>query len=151
ESAEYNWYLSEEDLQFSIPIGLKLKNDIIMNPYPVGADITVDSLPNTTEDAFLLLLDRYGKWRVNSIINDFTTSLGGLASSYSTTGDTAFIGKNKSDVVLAGKRLKEIGGGIVLVTQGEVIYELKLALNGTMFIGGMKAFIEKEKELNAIV
>src|SRR5699024_12092465 len=65
ESAVYNWDLSEEDLQFSIPIGLKLKNDIIMNPYPVGADITVDSLPNTTEDAFLLLLDRYGKWRVD--------------------------------------------------------------------------------------
>jgi len=151
ESAVYNWDLSEEDLQFSIPIGLKLKNDIIMNPYPVGADITVDSLPNTTEDAFLLLLDRYGKWRVNSIINGFTTSLGGLASSYSTTGDIAFIGKNKSDILLAGKRLKEIGGGIVLVNQGEIIYELKLELNGTMFIGGMQALIQKERELNTIL
>src|SRR5699024_483751 len=70
---------------------------------------------------------------------------------YSTTGDIAFIGKEKSDILLAGKRLKEIGGGIVLVNQGEVIYELKLALNGTMFIGGMKELIEKEKELNAIL
>src|SRR5699024_11622847 len=105
------------------------KNDIIMNPYPVGADITVDSLPNTTEDAFLLLLDRYGKWRVNSIINAFTTSLGGLASSYSTTGDIAFIGKNKSDIILVGKRLKEIDSDIVLVHQGEIMYEFKLELN----------------------
>src|SRR5690625_2887801 len=111
----------------------------------------VVSLPNTSEDSFLLLLDRYGKWRVNSIINGFTTSLGGLASSYSTTGDIAFIGKNKSDILLAGKRLKEIGGGIVLVNQGEIIYELKLELNGTMFIGGMQALIQKERELNTIL
>ncbi len=151
ESIQYDWDLSEQDLQFSIPIGLKLENDIIMNPYAVGADITAENLPEDTEDAFLLLIDRYGKWRVNSIINGFTDSLGGLASSYSTTGDVAFIGKKKSDILIAGKRLKEIGGGIVLVDKGEVVYELKLQLNGTMFIGGMKALIEKEKELKAIL
>src|SRR5699024_11629493 len=97
------------------------------------------------------LLDHYGKWRVNSIINGVTTSLGGLASSYSTTGDIAFIGKSKSDILLAGKRLKETGGGIVLVNQGEIIYELKLELNGRMLIGGMQALIQKERELNTIL
>lgn len=151
EKLQYDWDLSENDLQFSIPIGLKLENDIIMNPYAVGADITTDTLPANTEDAFLLLIDRFGKWRVNSIINGFTDSLGGLASSYSTTGDVTFIGKRKSDILIAGKRLKEMGGGIVLVDKGEVIYELKLQLNGTMFIGGMNTLIEKEKELKAIL
>ena len=151
ENIKYNWDLSEEDLQFSIPIGLKVESDMITKPYAVGADITTDTLPDKTPDAFLLLIDQYGKWRVNSVINGFTDSLGGLASSYSTTGDVIFIGKNKHDILIAAKRLKEIGGGIVLVDQGEIIYELKLALNGTMFIGGMETLINKEKEFNRIL
>ncbi|HLQ84408.1 MAG TPA: adenine deaminase C-terminal domain-containing protein [Pseudogracilibacillus sp.] len=151
ENIKYDWDLSEDDLQFSIPIGLKVESDIIMKPYAVGADITTDILPDKTPDAFLLLIDQYGKWRVNSVINGFTDSLGGLASSYSTTGDVIFIGKNKDDILIAAKRLKEIGGGIVLVDQGEIIYELKLALNGTMFIGGMETLINKEKEFNRIL
>src|SRR5699024_5635173 len=93
----------------------------------------------------------YVNWYFYLIIKFFTNLLSCLASSYSTTGDIAFIGKNKSDILLAGKRLKEIGGGIVLVNQGEIIYELKLELNGTMFIGGMKALIQKERELNTIL
>src|SRR5690625_3867028 len=62
----YDFDLNEEDLQFSIPIGLKLENDVIMKPYAVDADITSGNLPMNTKDAFLLLVDRYGKWRVNS-------------------------------------------------------------------------------------
>src|SRR5699024_3913210 len=151
ENIKYDWDLSEDDLQFSIPIGLKVESDIIMKPYAVGADITTDILLDKTPDAFLLLIDQYGKWRVNSVINGFTDSLGGLASSYSTTGDVIFIGKNKDDILIAAKRLKEIGGGIVLVDQGEIIYELKLALNGTMFIGGIETLINKEKEFNRIL
>lgn len=151
ENIKYDWDLSEEDLQFSIPIGLKVESDVITKPYAVGADITTDILPNKTPDAFLLLIDQYGKWRVNSVINGFTDSLGGLASSYSTTGDVIFIGKNKYDILIAAKRLKEIGGGIVLVDQGEIIYELKLELNGTMFVGGMEKLINKEEEFNRIL
>lgn len=151
EPVQYDWDLSEDDLQFSIPIGLQVKNDVIMNPYAVGADITAHTLPENTEDAFLLLIDRYGKWRVNSVINGFTHSLGGLASSYSTTGDVIFIGKNKSDIETAWVRLKEIGGGIVLANKGEIIFELKLELNGSMFVGGMEALIKKDKELKEIL
>lgn len=147
----YDWELSYEDLQFSIPIGLEVESDVVMKPYAVGADITADSLPGKTTDAFLLLVDQYGKWRVNSVIKGFTDSLGGLASSYSTTGDVIFIGKNKSDILIASQRLKEIGGGIVLADKGKIIYELKLELNGIMFIGGMKALVKKDKELKEIL
>src|SRR5699024_12571094 len=65
--------------------------------------------------------------------------------------DIALNNKNKSDILLSSKRLKEIGGGIVLVNQGEIIYDLKIELNGTMFIGGMQALIQKERELNTIL
>src|SRR5690625_3347174 len=31
--AEFNWDLDKDDLQFSIPIGLKMENDVILKPY----------------------------------------------------------------------------------------------------------------------
>lgn len=144
--ATFQWELNKDDLQFSIPIGLKMENDVIMKPYAVDIDITADHLPTGNDDAFLLLIDRYGKWQVNSVIHGFTKELGGLCSTYSTTDDIIVIGKNKSDMRLAWKRMKEIGGGIVLAHKGEVIFELALPLEGAMFDGGMKELIEKEKE-----
>src|SRR5699024_5009032 len=85
--AHYDFTLDEDDLQFSIPIGLKLENDVIMKPYAVDADITAGDLPQHTKDAFLLLVDHDGKWRVNTIIHGFTEQLGALCSSYTTTND----------------------------------------------------------------
>lgn len=146
KKAEFQWELNKDDLQFSIPIGLKMENDVIMKPYAVDIDITAEYLPTGSDDAFLLLIDRYGKWRVNSVIHGFTKELGGLCSTYSTTDDIIIIGKRKSDMNLAWKRMKEIGGGIVLAHQGKIIYELALPLEGAMYDGSMTQLIEKEKE-----
>ncbi|WP_121604633.1 adenine deaminase C-terminal domain-containing protein [Virgibacillus sp. Bac332] len=142
-----DWELGKNELQFSVPIGLEMVNDVIMKPYPIEIDITVDRLPEQTNEAFLLMLDRKGKWRVNTTLRGFTSKLGALASSYSTTGDFVFIGKDKQDIILAGKRIKEMGGGIVLVHQGKILLEIPLSLSGMMFDGDMKELIEKEKEL----
>ncbi|MFD0953511.1 adenine deaminase C-terminal domain-containing protein [Virgibacillus natechei] len=151
EPLSCDWDVTKADLQFSVPVGLDLINDVIIKPYVIEMDITLDELPTNREDAFLLLIDRNGKWRVNSTIRGVTDRLGALASSYSTTGDLVFIGKSKSDILLASKRLKEIGGGIVLVHQGEVLFELPLNLSGIMFNGKMSTLIEKEKQLKTIL
>lgn len=146
---QFEWDMDLRDLQFSIPIGLDMINDVIIKPYPIQTDITVNELPEYRDDAFLLLLDKKGQWRVNTTIRGFTKSLGGLVSSFSQTGDLIFIGKNKQDMLLAWKRLKELGGGIVLVQEGKVVAELPLLLGGRMFAGSMDDLIEKEKELKA--
>src|SRR5699024_8624791 len=93
--------LEMNDLQFSLPIGLEMKNDVIMEPCTVQFDSNVEDIAEGREDAFLLLIDRYGKWRVNTMIRGFTNRLGALVSSYSTTGDFITIGKNKVDILLA--------------------------------------------------
>ena len=144
--AEYNFKINDDDLQFSIPIGLKMENDVIMKPYAVDIDITADHLPQGTEEAFLLLLDRNGKWRVNTVIHGFTSHLGALCSSYSTTNDIILIGKRKADMIVAFERMKEIGGGIILAHEGKVIFELPLTLQGAMYADTMEKLIEKEKK-----
>src|SRR5699024_4139827 len=82
QPAKYDFMLDDDDLQFSIPIGLKMENNVIMKPYAVDIDITANRLPDGTNEAFLLLVDRFGKWRVNTVIHGFTSYLGGLCSTY---------------------------------------------------------------------
>jgi len=147
----FNWDISMSDLQFSGPIGLNMVNDVIMKPYAIETDISLDELPENCNDAFLLLVDRAGKWRVNTTIHGFTSGLGALVSSYSITGDFVFIGKSKYDILLAWKRMKEIGGGIVIVHKGEILLEIPLGLSGFMDNGSMEELIDKEKELKGIL
>lgn len=147
----FDWELKESDLQFSVPIGLDMFNDVIIKPYAINTDVTVEKLPTNKQDAFLLLIDKKGKWRVNTTLRGFTDRLGAIASSYSTTGDIVFIGKNKPDMLLASERLKDIGGGIVLVHEGKVLLEIPLTLGGTMFNGNMTDLITKEKELKKLL
>ncbi|MFA1819420.1 adenine deaminase C-terminal domain-containing protein [Virgibacillus oceani] len=147
EPLELDFDLTENELQFSVPLGLEMVNQVIMKPYAVDVDITPKELPKQDHEAFLVLMDKAGKWRVNTTIRGFTKGLGALASSYSTTGDLIFIGKSKPDILKAGKRLKEIGGGIVLVNEGKILLEISLPLAGFMYQGNMKGLIEKEKQL----
>lgn len=148
---QLDWDIEQSDLQFSLPIGLEMMNDVIMKPYAVQIDPTLNEIQHAYEEAFLMLLDRNGKWRINTIVRGFTNELGGLASSFSNTGDIISIGKDKEDMLLAFARMKELGGGIVLAHHGEIIFELPLPLAGIMYDGKMEELMEKEQELKALL
>ncbi|RDW20221.1 adenosine deaminase [Oceanobacillus arenosus] len=147
----YDFDLDEDDLQFSMPMGLEMVNDVIVKPYTIEADVSSDLLPSSIKDAFLLLIDKHGKWRVNTTIQGFTHNLGALATTFSTTGDIIFIGKCKQDILLAWERLKANGGGIVIVHDGEILVELPLALAGMMSDVSMDELIKQEKQLKIVL
>lgn len=147
----FDWELDMEDLQFSTPLGLDMVSDVIVKPYAINVDISVEKLASTKKDAFLLFVDKNGKWRVNTTVRNFTNSLGAIASSFSASGDLLLIGKSKKDMLLSWKRLKEIGGGIVLVHDGEVLLEIPLTLGGLMSSKPMDEIIDKEKQLKTIL
>ncbi|MFD1849639.1 adenine deaminase C-terminal domain-containing protein [Oceanobacillus bengalensis] len=141
------WDLQEKDLQFSMPMGLEMVNNVIVKPYSINTDVSVQELPESKDEAFLLLIDRNGKWRVNTTIKGFTKGLGAIATSFSSSGDLIFIGKSKKDILLSWQRLKEIGGGIVLAHQGEVLMDIPLKLGGMMSTENLPNIIMKEKQL----
>lgn len=143
DKLKLDWDLTDDDLQFSIPVGMEMMNDVILKPYPIEIDITVSNISNDNFDAFLLLIDRDGKWRVNTMLKGFVKSLGGLCSTFSTTDDIIIIGKRKADMRLAFERTKEIGGGIVLAHEGKIIYELPLALSGAMSTEDLETLISQ--------
>lgn len=144
------WDLTDADLQFSMPVGLNMENDVIMKPYPINIDPSAEKIISENE-AFIMLVDREGEWRINTIIKGFTKTLGGLASSYSLTGDVVIVGNSKSDILLAFNRMKEIGGGIVLAHDGEIIFEIPLHIGGMMYDGPLEELIPYDKKLKELL
>ncbi|PYZ96562.1 adenosine deaminase [Alteribacter lacisalsi] len=144
---ELDWELTMEDLQFSMPLGLEMINDVIIKPYRPGTMMLADEIPPDSDECFFLLVDRYGKWRVNTIIKGFAGDLYGMASSFSNTGDLVLIGKSKQGLLDAFQALKKQGGGIVLAGEDGVEASVPLTLNGKMSTLELPDIAEQERHL----
>ncbi|MCA1056160.1 amidohydrolase family protein [Rossellomorea aquimaris] len=146
-----DWDVTYDDLQFSMPFGIEMVNDVITKPYSININPSPDELGEDHDQSFLMLLDRNGKWRISTLLKGFADRVKGFASSYSNTGDIILIGKNKSDMIAAFDRMKEIGGGIVLTEGGEVLHEIPLPLGGLLSKKDMPELIEEEKTMKALL
>ena len=72
-----------------------MENAVITKPYSISIDVSNDTITISKMNVSLCLMDRNGKWRINTLIKGFAEDLSGLASSFSHTGDIILIGKNK--------------------------------------------------------
>jgi adenine deaminase len=149
--AELNWDLEMDDLQFSMPLGMKMRNAVIMEPYSITIDSTDNELSESHDESYLALIDRSGEWRNNTILKGFSQHIQGFASSYSSTGDIIIIGKSKTEMAAAFTRMKEIGGGIVLTENGKVLFEMPLELNGSASNKSLEEVMEKQNQLNSLL
>lgn len=141
------WELTKDDMHFSMPLGMEMVNSVILKPYQISIDVTKDQIDKEINECFFMMVDRRGRWLINTVVKGFATSISGFASSYSNTGDIIIIGKNKKDMLIAFQQLKKLQGGIVLVEEGEVISSIKLDLYGIMSSKPMEVVIQEEKEL----
>lgn len=141
-----NFDLLDEDFQFSMPVGIEMVNDVITKPYTIQ-HIPQRVLENSHDESYLVLVDRAGKWRINTLLKGFATHVQGFASSYSTTGDIILIGKSIEEMQFAFEKLKEMNGGIVLTENKEVVASIELALGGSFYDGDVATLIEKEVAL----
>lgn len=139
--------LTLQDLSFSMPVGLDMVNSVIMKLFKITHDTGQDELPREGDESFLMLLDKEGKWRLNTVLKGFANDFGGLVSSYSISGDYLILGKCKQDMLTAFARMKELGGGIVFVDRGEIIAEIPLPLCGMTSTEPIERLIEQEKQL----
>ncbi|MER2113071.1 MAG: amidohydrolase family protein, partial [Solibacillus isronensis] len=79
--------LHDGDFQFSMPIGVEMVNDVITKPYSIkNLGHHHHTLSTEHDESYLMLVDRNGKWRINTMIKGFATHVKGFASSYSNTG-----------------------------------------------------------------
>ncbi|MGN7478304.1 adenine deaminase C-terminal domain-containing protein [Solibacillus silvestris] len=148
ESLKIDFDIHETDFQFSMPIGIEMINDVITKPYSVkshGHHI----LSTDHDESYLMLIDRKGKWRINTMIKGFATHVKGFASSYSNTGDIILIGKSMHDMQHAFQELKKMNGGIVLVEDGQVVTSIPLSLAGAVYDGAVNELIPLELALKS--
>lgn len=144
---EIKWDLQDEDFQFSGLVGIEMYNSVITRPYNVSINPFSEEINGESDECFLMLIDKEGKWRINTVVKGFAKNLYGFASSYSNTGDLLIIGKSKKDMAVAFERLKEVGGGIVLAERGEIVAEIKLPLAGGMSNLSIEELVVEEKRL----
>ncbi|EPC8417891.1 adenine deaminase C-terminal domain-containing protein [Bacillus wiedmannii] len=142
-----DWSIEKEDMIFSHKMGIQLLNNVITKPYTTEIDLNRDELSLNHDECFLMMIARDGSWRVNTVVKGFAKELGGLASSYSGTGDIILIGKNKEDMLTAFHRIKELGGGMVIAEKNEVLHEIALPLLGIMSNLKMNKLIPQEKQM----
>lgn len=96
---------------------------------------------------FITLLDRHGAWASNGIIKGFARDIEGLATSYTTSCHVVVLGKSGEAMATAANRLYELGGGIVLVEDGKIIYEMPLELGGTMSAKPFEVTVRESKRI----
>lgn len=147
EPLKIDWELTLDDMQFSMPFGIKMENSVITKPYSISIDVSGDDLVSSHDECFFMLIDRNGEWRINTILKGFATDLQGLASSFSNTGDIILIGKSKQDMMAAFNRMKELGGGIVACENGVPVREIPLRLQGIMSSHPVGELMAEEKKL----
>lgn len=149
EPLNIEWDLTNDDMQFSMPFGIKMESSVITKPYSISIDVNNDELPDTHDECFFMLIDKEGNWRTNTVLKGFANNLPGLASSFTNTGDIVLIGKNKNEMIRAFRRLKEIGGGIVFSENEEIVLEIPLPLKGVMSNKSVEELIVEEKKLSS--
>lgn len=81
---------------------------------------------------YAALIDRRGRWISRGILENFATSLEGLATTYNTTTELLVIGRNPEAMAQAAGRVHDLGGGICVVEGGKPILEIPLPLTGMM-------------------
>lgn len=142
--------LHEGDFQFSMPIGVEMVNDVITKPYSIkNLGHHHHTLSTDHDESYLMLVDRNGKWRINTMIKGFASDVKGFASSYSNTGDIILIGKSMQDMQHAFRELKKMNGGIVLVEDDQIVTSIPLTLAGSIYDGTVNEVIPLELALKS--
>ncbi len=55
---ELSYDMTMDDLQFSMPMGVKMRNAVIMEPYMIEIDNSMEQLSFDHDESYLTMLDR---------------------------------------------------------------------------------------------
>ncbi len=58
-----------------MPFGIEMENSVITKPYSIAIDASGDELPFDHDECYFTLIDRDGKWRINTLLKGFATKL----------------------------------------------------------------------------
>jgi adenine deaminase len=83
-------------------------------------------------DLYAALVDRAGRWVAPAVVTGFGDRVDGLASTITTDFNILVLGRRPGSMARAVNRLLEVRGGVVLVDEDRVSFELPMPLGGVM-------------------
>ena len=99
----------------------------------VSAVITrLEERPLAEGDLHAALVDRAGRWVAPAVVTGFGERVDGLASTITTDFNILVLGRRPESMARAVNRLLEVRGGVVLVDEDRVSFELPMPLGGVM-------------------
>jgi adenine deaminase len=99
----------------------------------VSAVITrLEERPLAEGDLHAALVDRAGRWVAPAVVTGFGERVDGLASTITTDFNILVLGRRPESMARAVNRLLEVRGGVVLVDEDRVGFELPMPLGGVM-------------------
>lgn len=141
------FYLRQENGETPI---VEMLNAVItrlrMEELPLKEDGVV-SLEHDPELAYIVTIDPFGRRKTQAVLSGFGRHLEGLASTYSASGEWLVIGRDPHVMKMALDRVREIGGGVVLMDQGSVVCECPLPLAGRFSSAPMEEVIDMAERL----
>lgn len=108
-------------------------------------------LPERSGILHAALVDRAGAWISRSLVSGFALDLDGLASTYNTTTQLLVLGRHPGSMALAARRVRELGGGIVIFEGKELVFELGLPITGMMSDLSFAEVVEHNRRLSKAV
>jgi adenine deaminase len=105
--------------------------------------------PREVGDVQAALIDRGGQWIAPALVAGFGGDVDGLATTVSTDFNILLLGRRPEAMARAVNRLLELHGGVVLVDEDRVVFELGLPLGGVMTAGSLEQAAAWEEDLRA--
>jgi adenine deaminase len=100
-------------------------------------------------DLHAALFDRAGRWVAPGVVAGFADRVDGLAATTTTDFNILVLGRSPAAMARAVNRVKQLGGGVVLVDGERAVYELPLPIAGLMARGSLEATADMEDGLRA--
>ncbi len=108
---------------------------------------TTDELPEGY--LHVVHLTRDGRWITRALVRNFARELDGFATTATSNLQILALGRDPRSMALASARVRELGGGAVIVNDGRVVWEGTLSLGGTMASGPFARALSLARELKA--
>lgn len=127
----------------SLPV-IEFVSDVITR---FKEESTTEGLP----DGYLLAvhLTRDGRWISRALVSGFARDLDGFATTATSNGQVLVFGQNPRAMATAASRVRELGGGVVLANNGQIVWEAALPLAGTMTDGTFAQTLSIAQELKS--
>ncbi|MBO8171705.1 MAG: adenine deaminase [Bacillaceae bacterium] len=157
--AEPNWFDIESpeteagDVAFPV---IHMLNAVITKHREETVPVTAGRvrLPDNGQDGdylYISLVDREGKWITNGIVKGFARRIDGLCSTFSSYPGYLVIGRDREAMAMAANRARQHGGGLILIENGEIRFELPLPISYMMSPLPMEELTAETKKFVALL